>query len=140
MDNNNHNHGSNSGFLLGVIVGVLLTLLFTTKRGRAILRDVVDKGIQKFSNLEELTKEIEDDDFLEEDGDDYIQEEVIHEEPKEAPVEKKVEIKQVKEEKPIEEKVLKEEEPKKEKPEPEPEEKRPSNGKRWFRRGLKKRS
>jgi len=77
MENNdNHNHGgSGNGFLLGVIVGVLITLLFTTKRGRAILKDVMEKGVQKFADLEQLMRETEaelEDDFEEEDGDDYI--------------------------------------------------------------------
>ena len=48
-DNQNHN-GSGNGFLLGVIVGVLVTLLFTTKRGCAIFKDAMEKGIEKFAN------------------------------------------------------------------------------------------
>ncbi len=74
-NNHNHNNGGN-GFLLGVIVGVLATLLFTTKRGRAILKEVMEKGIDKFANLEELMRETEDD-FDDEEGDDYIPAEPI---------------------------------------------------------------
>jgi gas vesicle protein len=73
--NNNHN-GSGNGFLLGVIVGVLATLLFTTKRGRIILKDVMEKGIDKFANLEELMRETEEEyddaDLEDETGDDFV--------------------------------------------------------------------
>lgn len=52
--NNNTNNGINSGFLLGFILGVLATLLLTTKKGREILKEFIDKGIQKITDLEEL--------------------------------------------------------------------------------------
>ena len=43
--NNNHNgSGLGSGFLLGVIVGVIITLLFTTKKGREIVKELTEKG------------------------------------------------------------------------------------------------
>jgi gas vesicle protein len=93
MENNNNNHnGSGNGFLLGVIVGVLATLLFTTKRGRAILKDVMERGIDKFANLEELMRETEEgyDEELEDEGDDYIPSEPVEPEPVNVPkVEKK---------------------------------------------------
>jgi hypothetical protein len=78
MEHNNHNQQQNAGngFLLGVIVGVLLTLLFTTKRGRAIFKEVLERGVEKFANLEELMRETEyeatEEDLLEEEGDDFI--------------------------------------------------------------------
>ena len=46
-------NGGNSSFWLGFILGVLLTLLLTTKRGREVLRDLLDRGIQKISDLED---------------------------------------------------------------------------------------
>ena len=52
MDHKNNN--SNSGFLFGVLIGVLLTLLFTTKKGRKILKTITDEGIDKITNLEDL--------------------------------------------------------------------------------------
>ena len=119
----NHNHnGSGNGFLLGVIVGVLLTLLFTTKRGRTILKDVMEKGVQKFADLETLMKETEEemeDEFEDEDGNDYIPEEPeriaspkvtsVQSEPTPQPVEKKpVEKKPVETPKPIEKPVQEE--------------------------------
>jgi len=67
--------GHGNGFLFGVIVGVVITLLFSTKKGREILRDVSEKGIEKLSDLEKLTKEYEGKDFLEDElleEDDYV--------------------------------------------------------------------
>ncbi len=92
----NHNHnGSGNGFLLGVIVGVLITLLFTTKRGRAIFKDVMERGVQKFADLEQLMKETGEefeDEFEEEAGDDYIPSEPV-EEPASPKVHKPVQSK-----------------------------------------------
>lgn len=48
------NNGINSGFFLGFILGVLATLLLTTKKGREILKELIDKGMQKITDLEEL--------------------------------------------------------------------------------------
>ena len=54
MENkNNSNNGIGSGFLLGILIGIILTLLITTKKGREILKDLLDRGIQKISELEE---------------------------------------------------------------------------------------
>ena len=52
MDQRSSNSGS--GFLLGVLVGVAITLLFTTKKGRKILKALTDEGWDKISNLEDL--------------------------------------------------------------------------------------
>jgi gas vesicle protein len=92
MENNNRNNNNGSGFLLGVIVGVILTLLFTTKKGREILKEVLEKGVERFSNLEDLMRESydEDDEDLEGD-DDFIPTEPVKE--VEAPVKKVVESK-----------------------------------------------
>src|SRR5437016_2786786 len=80
-NNNNHNHnGSGNGFLLGVIVGVLITLLFTTKRGRVILKEVMEKGVERFANLEQLMRETKEElanEYDDEEGDDYIPEEPV---------------------------------------------------------------
>lgn len=53
MENKNH---SNS-FLLGVILGVIITLLFTTKKGRKILKALSEEGLQKFTELEDIWEE-----------------------------------------------------------------------------------
>lgn len=52
-----HHHGSGNGFLLGFLLGVLVTLLFTTKKGREVLRLLTEKGLEKFSDLEDVLEE-----------------------------------------------------------------------------------
>lgn len=42
--NNDKNGGFGSGFLFGLIIGVAICLLFTTKKGRAILSELVENG------------------------------------------------------------------------------------------------
>lgn len=137
-------HGN--GFVLGVIVGVLIALLFTTKRGREILKEITDKGIKKWSELEKTMKEMEKSQMYEDEMDDeseYIpqekkkeihylaqetttnQEEIKKVEPK---IEKK-EVQEVKSDKPKEEPVHEE----KKTPE------KTITGRRWFR-GLRKRA
>lgn len=54
-----HSGGLSSGFLLGVIVGVIITLLLTTKRGKKLLKMITEEGMQKFSNLEDVFNDIE---------------------------------------------------------------------------------
>ncbi len=76
MDNTHH-EGNNlgNGFVLGVVVGVVIALLFSTKKGREILRTLTEEGLSKVSNLEDLLKEeseLEEED-TDVDGDDYIQ-------------------------------------------------------------------
>lgn len=154
-----------SGFIFGVIVGVMIALLFTTKKGRAILRDITEKGIDKLSSLEELTKKVENgefDDEFEEESDDYVKPEPPPvQEP--TPHAKQIEVDDPKEEKkeapakPVA-KPAPAKAPEVVKPEPEPElalkeeeeevtieeshEKAPTKviqGRRWFR-GLRKKS
>jgi gas vesicle protein len=60
MDKKQHNQQQNSlggGFLLGLVLGVLITLLFSTKRGRELLKEWTEKGINKLSDLETMIKE-----------------------------------------------------------------------------------
>jgi hypothetical protein len=52
MENKNNSGGAGSIFLLGLLIGVLITLVLTTKRGREILKEFMDKTIQKISDLE----------------------------------------------------------------------------------------
>lgn len=82
MDKNNHNHTNSqgNGFLLGVIVGVIITLLFTTKRGREIVKDLTAKGLDKFGELQKVLDEkkdefkevLEQDEMLEEES-EYLE-------------------------------------------------------------------
>ncbi len=72
MENkNNTNNGIGSGFLLGILIGVILTLLITTKKGREILKDLMDRGIQKISDLEEAIDKAKHPSSSEEEN-DYI--------------------------------------------------------------------
>ena len=71
-NNNNHNnHGMGNGFFLGVIVGVIVALLFSTKKGREILKDMTERGLEKFSDLEKQFEQKEED-IEELDGNDYV--------------------------------------------------------------------
>ncbi len=64
---------TSGGFLLGVIFGVILTLLFTTKKGRQVLRMLADEGLNKFADLEDLLQEkIQPETDAEEDDNDYL--------------------------------------------------------------------
>lgn len=65
-----HNHQSSNGFLMGVIVGAAATLLFTTKKGREIVKDLSDKGFEKLSEWEET---IEKQESIEDVENDYIE-------------------------------------------------------------------
>jgi gas vesicle protein len=69
-DKHGHNHQPNNGFLMGAIVGAVATLLFTTKKGREIVREISDKGIEKLSEWE---NSIQVQDSLEESENDYIE-------------------------------------------------------------------
>lgn len=66
MENRQQQHGvSITGFLLGVLVGVLVTLLFTTKKGRMLLKTLTDEGLNKVSFLEDLLNETNEEDIIE---------------------------------------------------------------------------
>lgn len=50
-----------NGFVLGLVVGVLITLLFTTKKGRQILQTLTEEGMNKFNEVEDIIKAMEED-------------------------------------------------------------------------------
>jgi len=85
----NSNPGSiGSGFLLGILLGVLVTLLITTKKGREILRDLMDKIIKKISeidgSLEKVKQEISSVKEYEGEGNnDYVKDNIVVEANKE---------------------------------------------------------
>ena len=45
-------NGIGNGFMLGLLIGIIITLLLTTKKGRGILKYLIDRGIKKISDLE----------------------------------------------------------------------------------------
>jgi gas vesicle protein len=51
-----HSHQNNApqAFLFGIIIGAALALLFTTKKGRRILRTLTSEGMEKIERWEEL--------------------------------------------------------------------------------------
>lgn len=49
-----NNAAIGNGFFFGIVVGVALTLLFTTKKGRKILRMLIDEGADKLTEIEDL--------------------------------------------------------------------------------------
>lgn len=71
QNKNNSNNAVGNGFLLGVLIGVILTLLITTKKGREILKDLLDRGIEKISNLEDILPTQIKPDITEEEN-DYV--------------------------------------------------------------------
>lgn len=77
MEHKQHQSGSLNGFLLGVAVGVLVALLFTTKKGRHILKTFTEEGLDKVSLLEGLLSETEEEVIEGETLADITQEEVL---------------------------------------------------------------
>ncbi len=49
-ENKNGHHGSN-GFLWGLLIGAFLATLLTSKRGRRILRDFAELGLELFDDF-----------------------------------------------------------------------------------------
>lgn len=68
-----NSHQSSNGFLTGAIIGAVVTLLFTTKKGREIVKDLADRGVEKLSEFEEnvkkqkimLEEDLEESDYIE---------------------------------------------------------------------------
>lgn len=73
MENkNNHQNGFGNGFVLGLLIGIVATLLITTKKGREIFRELTEKGLDRFSDLEDRLKESKDLYEEREEEDDYV--------------------------------------------------------------------
>lgn len=59
---NNHEHkggGFLNGFLWGLLIGGGLALLFTTKKGRKIIRTVTEGGLESIAEVEDLIEDLE---------------------------------------------------------------------------------
>ena len=54
MEKNKHSKGGSSAFFWGLIVGALLATLLTTKKGRKVLRELIDVGLEM---LEEFAQQ-----------------------------------------------------------------------------------
>ena len=71
MENHDRKIPSGNGFLFGVILGAVVTLLFTTKKGREIVKNLTEKGADRLSELQDnIDKavekgEAEESDYLE---------------------------------------------------------------------------
>ncbi|MBI4080262.1 MAG: YtxH domain-containing protein [Candidatus Levybacteria bacterium] len=57
-----HSNNWASGFLIGVVVGIGLALLFTTKKGRKVLKVLTDEGFSRFSKWEDVMNNLPEDD------------------------------------------------------------------------------
>lgn len=75
-------------FLLGVLIGVAITLLFTTKKGRRILKTLTDEGMDKISKWEDILYKAQTQP-MEEAGEMMDGEDYVATEPKALPEEKK---------------------------------------------------
>lgn len=72
MDNPNNNNQNNNGFLLGLIIGGVATLLFTTKKGREIVKDLTEQGIERISDLQgKMDKAVVE--YEDVPGEDYVE-------------------------------------------------------------------
>lgn len=64
------NSGFGSGLLVGMIIGAVIVLLFTTRKGRKILRAMREDGFDKIAHWEKILDELDldtelgDDDYL----------------------------------------------------------------------------
>lgn len=67
---NTNKNAAGSGFLLGFILGILFTLLLTTRKGREILKELLDKSIQKIADLEDSLEKVKQRQEFEEN--DYV--------------------------------------------------------------------
>lgn len=59
--NNGNSHSGNgfaSGLLWGLIIGGALALLFSTKKGRKILKAITEGGLEGVADLEDLLEEV----------------------------------------------------------------------------------
>lgn len=141
MERRNNSGGSSPAFFIGIIIGVLVTLLLSTKKGRKILKVLVDEGVERVSKWEDivdsLKTQVEEDIELEQEpimGEEVVQiEETKEPEGAEGTVAKIETQEEAKEEPPLHAAVAE----KKESKDPEVEVK-PKKKSRFFKRSPKK--
>jgi hypothetical protein len=74
--------GSLNTFVMGILVGVALTLLLTTKKGRKLLKILIEEGSDRISKWEDMLQKAQEE-VLEEDDDEEIVEAEEYVEPME---------------------------------------------------------
>lgn len=90
MEQKHHNNaGFGNGFVIGLLVGIIATLFVTTKKGREIFRELTDKGLNKFEDLERKLQETEEEFTEVDDESEYLEPEPVKEAPKAQSPEKK---------------------------------------------------
>jgi gas vesicle protein len=75
MNNEHHpHHAENGGFInglvLGIVIGVAVALLFSTKKGKKLLKVLTDEGLEKISGLEDILQDVIEEEVEEETGDE----------------------------------------------------------------------
>lgn len=73
--NNDKHGGFGNGFLLGLIIGVALCLLFTTKKGRGVLAELIENGeraLEDFVEPQEVSTKLYEEEVSVGDNDEGI--------------------------------------------------------------------
>lgn len=74
-----------NGFMWGMAVGALLVLLFTTKKGRKILKVLSEEGFEKMKHWEGKIEDLDLSDDEIEEGEDYLVPQTVIESPESKP-------------------------------------------------------
>jgi len=89
-----HGSGVAHTLIFGILLGVLITLLFTTKKGRRLLKAITDESVDRLSHWEDMLKSIEREAVQDTDEQEPIIGEEVDQEVQaiEAPKPEKIEI------------------------------------------------
>ena len=85
MDKNDHNSGNGGGFVWGLLIGAAVASLVSTQKGRQILKDLAEHGLESVENIVNL-EEVKN--AIEVDGEDMMEGEM--EEPEVKPKKKRL--------------------------------------------------
>jgi len=92
MEQKQHNYsGFGNGFVIGLLVGIIATLFVTTKKGREIFRELTERGLDKFEDIEKRLQETEAEYEEVDDESEYVEPEPSKPMAQPMRVEKKVE-------------------------------------------------
>lgn len=69
MEKNNHHRGPGfgQGFLLGLVIGAALVFFLATKKGKQILKTLIENGVEDVEGLQEMLAENEEEEAFEND-------------------------------------------------------------------------